>query len=103
MIKIYNTNEATSKLEEVKEYKKGAWISLVSPSEEEIQEVCNAIDLEEEFLRYPLDYEEKARIDKEDENTHIVIKSIKQIIAIEKTAVFILLDICLMVKLFNPL
>ena len=73
MIKIYNTNEDTKKLEEVKEYKKGAWISLVSPSEEEIQEVCNAIDLEEEFLRYPLDYEEKARIDKEDENVLFII------------------------------
>lgn len=73
MVKIYNTNEETKKLEEVKEFKKGAWISLVSPTETEIQEVCNAIDLEEEFLRYPLDYEEKARIDKEDENVLFII------------------------------
>lgn len=73
MVKIYNTNEETKKLEEVKEFKKGAWISLVSPTETEIEEVCNAIDLEEEFLRYPLDYEEKARIDKEDENVLFII------------------------------
>ena len=37
MVKIYNTNEETKKLEEVKEFKKGAWISLVSPTEKEIE------------------------------------------------------------------
>lgn len=73
MIKIYNTSETTNKLEEVKEYKKGAWINLVSPSEEEIQEVCNAIDVDEEFVRYPLDFEEKARIDQEDDSVLFII------------------------------
>ncbi len=73
MIKIYNTSETTNKLEEVKEYKKGAWINLVSPSEEEIQEVCNAIDIDEEFVRYPLDFEEKARIDQEDDSVLFII------------------------------
>lgn len=73
MIKIYNTSETTNKLEEVKEYKKGAWINLVSPSEEEIKEVCNAIDIDEEFVRYPLDFEEKARIDQEDDSVLFII------------------------------
>lgn len=73
MIKIYNTSETTNKLEEVNEYKKGAWINLVSPSEEEIQEVCNAIDVDEEFVRYPLDFEEKARIDQEDDSVLFII------------------------------
>ena len=40
MIKIYNTNIETDKIEEIKEFKKGSWISLVNPSEIEIKKVC---------------------------------------------------------------
>jgi len=42
-------------------------------------------------------------IDNELDNTHIVINNIKHIIVIENTVVFILLLICLTVKLFNSL
>ena len=38
MLKIYNTNLGTNKLEEVEEIKKGVWINLVNPSESEIKE-----------------------------------------------------------------
>lgn len=37
MLKIYNTNLETDKLEEIKEFKKGAWINLINPSENEIK------------------------------------------------------------------
>ena len=40
MVKMYNTDIKTNELKEVKEYKKGTWINLVSPTEEEIKEVC---------------------------------------------------------------
>ena len=54
MIKIYNTDIATDKLEEVKEIKKGVWINLVNPSESEIKRVCTELNIEEDFIRYPL-------------------------------------------------
>lgn len=73
MIKKYITNFETNKLEETNEYPKGTWISLIDPTEEEIYEVCSSINVEEEFLRYPLDYEEKARIDEEDNAVLFVI------------------------------
>ena len=73
MIKIYNTDIATDKLEEVKEIKKGVWINLVNPSESEIKRVCTELNIEEDFIRYPLDYEEQARIDVEDNMTLFVI------------------------------
>lgn len=73
MIRIYNTNMETEKLEEVKEIKKGVWINLVNPSESEIKRVCTEINIEEDFIRYPLDYEEQARIDVEDNMTLFVI------------------------------
>lgn len=73
MIKIYNTDLQTNKLEEVQEIKKGVWINLVNPSESEIKRVCTEIDIGEDFIRYPLDYEEQARIDIEDNMILFVI------------------------------
>lgn len=73
MIKIYNTDMKTEKLEEVKEIKKGVWINLTNPSETEIKKVCSQINIEEDFIRYPLDIEEQARIDIEDNQILFII------------------------------
>ena len=68
MLKIYNTDMETDKTEEIKEFKKGSWINLVSPSESEIKQVCESINIQEDFIRDALDYEERARIDQEDDD-----------------------------------
>lgn len=68
MLKIYNTNLETNKVEEIKEFQRGSWINLVNPSEVEIKKVCESINIQEDFIRDALDYEEKARIDKEDDD-----------------------------------
>ena len=74
MLKIYNTDMETNKLEEIKEFKKGSWINLVNPSENEIKKVCENINIQEDFIRDALDYEEKARIDaEEDDNTILFV------------------------------
>lgn len=73
MIKIYNTNIGTDKIEQLEEIKKGVWINLVNPSESEIKRVCAETKVEEDFVRYPLDYEEQARIDIEDNAVLFVI------------------------------
>ena len=75
MLKIYNTNLETNKIEQIKEFKKGSWISLVNPSESEIQKVCESVKIQEDFIRDALDFEEKARIDYEedDETTLFVV------------------------------
>ena len=72
LLKIYNTNIETNKVEEIKEFKKGAWINLVNPSETEIKKVCENINIQEDFIRYALDYEEKARIDQEEDDNTIL-------------------------------
>ncbi len=72
MLRIYNTNMETNKLEEIKEFKKGSWINLVNPSENEIKRVCESINIQEDFIRDALDYEEKARIDEEDDDQTIL-------------------------------
>ena len=72
LLKIYNTDMETDKTEEIKEFKKGSWINLVNPSENEIKKVCENINIQEDFIRDALDYEEKARIDQEEDDNTIL-------------------------------
>ena len=73
MIKIYNTNVETNVTLEEEKIKKGCWINMVSPSEKEIKMVCEEVNISDDFIRYSLDYEEKARIDMEDDGTILFI------------------------------
>ena len=74
MLKIYNTDIQTNQFTEIKEFKKGSWINLVNPSEKDIKKVCENVNIQEEFIRTSLDYEEKARIDYEgDDNTTLFV------------------------------
>ena len=69
MVKIYNTDIETNELKETKEYIKGSWINMVNPTEGEIKAVCKNVRMNDQFIRYALDIEEKARIDQEDEDS----------------------------------
>lgn len=73
MLSIYNTDLETNKFEKIKEFRPGSWINLVNPTAEEIATVCSNLNIEDEFIKYPLDYEEQARIDIEDDMTLFVI------------------------------
>lgn len=72
MLKIYNTDLETNVTEEIKEFKKGSWISLVNPSDSEIKEVCKNVKIQEDFIRDPLDFEEKARIEEDEDDGTIL-------------------------------
>ena len=72
MFKMYNTNIETNITEETKEFIRGNWINVVSPSDEEIKTICENINIQEDFIRYALDPEEKARIDVEDDDNTIL-------------------------------
>lgn len=72
MIKVYNSDLQTNELKISKEIKKGSWISLTNPTEDEIKKICEEVKIREDFIRYSLDYEEKARIDEEDEDGTIL-------------------------------
>ena len=69
MLKIYCTDIDTNAFEEIKEFKKGSWINLTNPSEAEIKKVCENINIQEDFIRDALDFEEKARIDTEEDDS----------------------------------
>jgi len=89
LLKIYNTDIETNEFQEIKEFKKGAWINLVNPSESEIKKVCENINIQEEFIRDALDYEEKARIDKEeDDNTTLFVVDVPVIEKGEESEIY---------------
>lgn len=76
MINIYYTDSDNGNTKLVKDYIKGSWINMISPSEEEIKEVCDNLNIKDDFIKYSLDYEEKARIDIEDDGTMLFIVDI---------------------------
>ena len=49
------------------------WINLYAPTEAELSKVEKALDLPPEFLRYPLDEEERPRIDLDDDGNILII------------------------------
>lgn len=65
---MYNTNMENGKIEETREFNRGTWINLVNPSENEIKHVCESVGIQEDFIRYALDEEEKPRIDNEEDD-----------------------------------
>ena len=77
MFKMYNTDLITNITEEVTEYKRGNWINMIAPSDDEIKTVCENINIQEDFIRYALDTEERARIDyEEDDGTTLILADV---------------------------
>ena len=73
MVKMYRTDMKTNKFSKVNDFERGTCINMVNPNEGEIEEICEKLKIDSEFIKYPLDYEEKARIDKEDDVTLFII------------------------------
>ena len=89
MIKIYNTDIATDKFEEINEYREGSWINMINPSEDEIKTVCSNLNIQEDFIRYSLDSEEKARIDyEEDDDTVLFIMDVPILEQVENHEIY---------------
>ena len=86
MFKMYNTDSETNITTETTKYMRGNWINMVSPSDEEIKTICESINIQEDFIRYALDPEEKARIDIEDDDNTILFIIDTPIMEIESGA-----------------
>jgi magnesium transporter len=74
MLKIYLTN-VDGLLQETTEFSHGCWVNLVSPTEQEICLVANKLQIPLDFLKDPLDEEERSRIEK-DEGIILIIVNI---------------------------
>ena len=62
MIDYYYGTESES-LTAIETIRNGCWINLLSPTEGEIQEISRLLDLELDYLKDPLDTEERSRVE----------------------------------------
>ncbi|MDN5376212.1 MAG: magnesium transporter [Thermacetogenium sp.] len=76
MLKVYRTVE--DQLLEIDDgdhlYEKGAWICLISPTDEELNRVSTHTGISRDLLRHPLDDEERPRIEVDTGQILIIIK-----------------------------
>jgi magnesium transporter len=59
-------------LEKIDELVPGSWINIVDPTTDEIEQMT-AIGIPQDFLTYPLDLDERARTEREDDGTTLII------------------------------
>lgn len=70
MITIYKSNEGG--LEVIQEPANNAWISVIDPTTDEIERLT-AWGLPQDFVTYPLDLDERARSEREDDGTMLIL------------------------------
>lgn len=67
------TDRTVSKIRKTDSICDDCWINLIAPSEEEITELVEKLDVPEEFLRSPLDDEERPRIDTDEDTDSLLM------------------------------
>ena len=67
------TDRTVSKIRKTDSICDDSWINLIAPSEEEIAELVEKLDVPEEFLRSPLDDEERPRIDTDEDTDSLLM------------------------------
>jgi magnesium transporter len=72
MLNMYISNEEGT-LRETDQISNGCWVQLIAPTEQEMQDVSRELEIPLEFLRDPLDEEERSRIEKDGENILIIV------------------------------
>lgn len=82
MIEIFKTMEGNI-LEQINAVEKDCWISMTNPTPQEIHQISSVCKIEEDVLKTVLDAEERARIEKEEEYTLMIV----DIPAVEKEIV----------------
>ena len=78
MLTIYRTPQlgqvdTPPAMQQVATMQKGDWLNLINPTPEEIRLVSEQTGIAEEFIRYPLDDEELARVETEDGQILIIV------------------------------
>jgi len=72
MITIFNT--VNRRLEEIQKPVPGCWINVVDPSDEELAWLIQELPFSEEYLMDPLDIDEKARAERDEDILFTLIK-----------------------------
>lgn len=86
MIKFYKTFE--NKISEINSPAVGCWVSVTDPTPQEIKELIDDYGLDSGFVKSSLDDEETSRIEREDNQTLIIVDSPVSEVDDEKTLLF---------------
>jgi magnesium transporter len=73
MMEIYKTYDMAHQLAKIEQIEKGCWINLAAPTEKELTFLEENLNILPNFLRDPLDEEEKPRIDVEENQTLLIV------------------------------
>ncbi|MGZ6005806.1 MAG: CorA family divalent cation transporter, partial [Candidatus Saccharimonadales bacterium] len=74
MIKYYYKSLRSEALQELKEPKRGTWVHVETPSEEEIEKLTASFKLELGYLEDALDEDEVPRLEREGEQSYIFVR-----------------------------
>ncbi len=86
MIHFYQTQDNC--VREVATPVPGCWISVIDPTAQEIQQLIETYGLDSGFVRSSLDEEESSRIEREDDQTLIIVDTAMSEIQTEETILF---------------
>jgi magnesium transporter len=73
MITIYKTT--AEGLGQIAEYESGCWIHVVNPTHEEVERLVSWFNIPSDFLTDPLDVDERARVEREEGSTLILLRT----------------------------
>lgn len=65
MLQYFNTKDG--KINKLQDYERNCWVSVVSPSDEELKYLLAEFPIAEDYINYPLDMDEKARIERDED------------------------------------
>ncbi|MDE5563723.1 MAG: magnesium transporter CorA family protein [Oscillospiraceae bacterium] len=86
MIHFYQTQDNC--VREITEPQSGCWISVIDPTAQEVQHLIETYGLDSGFVRSSLDEEESSRIEREDNQTLIIVDTAVSEIQTEETILF---------------
>jgi magnesium transporter len=72
MLDIYLTS-ADGHFEKIDKVQKGCWINLIHPTQEEVDRVVEITGIPSDFVKDPLDDDERSRIEKEDQDVLTIV------------------------------
>lgn len=71
MIEIFKTID--ERLVTLNNFEEGAWVNLINPTEQEVQNVSESLNLDADYLRAALDEEESSRIEIDEGCTLVIV------------------------------
>lgn len=86
MIRFYQTQG--NAIQSLEEPAAGCWICVVDPTAQEVQKLIDGYGLDSGFVKSSLDEEESSRIEREDEQTLIIVDTAMSEIQTEETILF---------------